>query len=100
MSAGFYRIRGIAAVDPDRLGQDHGETRAGCYVASLQLLCDWSETTVVPCRAIGGITQQNYGTLVEADADFLTIISAIRSHPKGPCAVMRELDRPSWARLC
>ncbi len=25
---------------------------------------DWSETTVVPCCAIGGITQENCGPLV------------------------------------
>ena len=29
---------------------------------------DWSETTVVPCCAIGGITQENCGPLVEAPA--------------------------------
>ena len=34
--------------------------------ADPELIRDWSETTVVPCCAIGGITQQNCGPLVEA----------------------------------
>ena len=54
--------------------------------ADPELIRDWSETTVVPCCAIGGITQANCGPLVEAGADFLAVISAIWSHPKGPRA--------------
>ena len=41
------------------------------YHADPELIRDWSDTTVVPCCAIGGITQQNCGPLVEAGADFL-----------------------------
>jgi len=62
------------------------------YRATPELLSDWSETTVVPCCAIGGITQQNCGPLVEAGADFLAVISAIWSHPKGPRAAVREFN--------
>jgi len=62
------------------------------YRATPELLGDWSETTVVPCCAIGGITQQNCGPLVEAGADFLAVISAIWSHPKGPRAAVREFN--------
>ena len=60
--------------------------------AEPELLRDWSETTVVPCCAIGGITQQNCGPLVEAGADFLAVISAIWSHPKGPRAAVAEFN--------
>jgi thiamine-phosphate pyrophosphorylase len=60
------------------------------YRATPELLRDWSETTVVPCCAIGGITQQNCGPLVEAGADFLAVIGAIWSHPRGPRAAVRE----------
>ena len=52
------------------------------YRATPDLLRDWSETTVVPCCAIGGITQQNCGPLVEAGADFLAVIGAVWSHPQ------------------
>jgi thiamine-phosphate pyrophosphorylase len=60
--------------------------------ADAELLRDWSETTVVPCCAIGGITQQNCGPLVEAGADFLAIIGAIWSHPKGPRIAVAEFN--------
>jgi thiamine-phosphate pyrophosphorylase len=68
-------------------------TKAGTkYRASPGLLRDWSETTVVPCCAIGGITQQNCGPLVEAGADFLAVISAVWSHPTGPRAAVVEFN--------
>ena len=60
--------------------------------ASPELLHDWSETTVVPCCAIGGITQANCGALVEAGADFLAVISAVWSHPRGPRAAVAEFN--------
>ena len=62
------------------------------YRATAELLQDWSETTVVPCCAIGGITQQNCGPLVEAGADFLAVIGAIWSYPKGPRAAVAEFN--------
>ena len=46
-------------------------TKAAKHHADPELLRDWSETTVVPCCAIGGITQQNCGPLVEAGADIV-----------------------------
>jgi thiamine-phosphate pyrophosphorylase len=60
--------------------------------ADTELIRDWSETTVVPCCAIGGITQQNCSSLVEAGADFLAVISATWSHPKGPRAAVAEFN--------
>jgi thiamine-phosphate pyrophosphorylase len=65
---------------------------AAKYRATPELVHDWSETTVVPCCAIGGITQDNCGPLVEAGADFLAIIGAIWSHPRGPRAAVREFN--------
>ena len=62
------------------------------YRATPELLRDWSETTVVPCCAIGGITQENCGPLVEAGADFLAVISAVWSHPKGSRAAIAEFN--------
>jgi thiamine-phosphate pyrophosphorylase len=68
-------------------------TKAGTkYRADAELLRDWSETTVVPCCAIGGITQENCGPLVEAGADFLAVISSVWSHPKGPRAAVAEFN--------
>jgi thiamine-phosphate pyrophosphorylase len=68
-------------------------TKAGTkYRADPELLREWSETTVVPCCAIGGITQANCGPLVEAGADFLAVISAVWSHPRGPRAAVAEFN--------
>ena len=68
-------------------------TKAGTkYRARPEVLRDWSETTVVPCVAIGGITQENCGPLVEAGADFLAVIGAIWSYPQGPRAAVRDFN--------
>jgi thiamine-phosphate pyrophosphorylase len=62
------------------------------YRVDPEVLKDWSETTVVPCCAIGGITQRNCGPLVEAGADFLAIIGAIWSYPQGPRAAVHDFN--------
>ncbi|MGH7029886.1 MAG: thiamine phosphate synthase [Stellaceae bacterium] len=67
-------------------------TKAAKHRADPELLRDWSETTVVPCCAIGGITPENAGPLVEAGADFLAVIGAIWSHPKGPRAAVAAFN--------
>ena len=68
-------------------------TKAGAkFRATPEVLRDWSETTVVPCCAIGGITQENCAPLVEAGADFLAVIGAIWSHPQGPRAAVRDFN--------
>ena len=67
-------------------------TKAAKHRARPGLLRDWSEATVVPCVAIGGITQANCGPLVEAGADFLAVIGAIWSYPRGPRAAVSEFN--------
>jgi thiamine-phosphate pyrophosphorylase len=97
VTCGASRDRAITAAEA---GADYvafgaffpSATKAAKHHANPELLRDWSETTVVPCCAIGGITQQNCEPLVEAGADFLAVISAIWSHPKGPRAAVREFN--------
>jgi len=68
-------------------------TKAGAkFRATPDVLRDWSETTVVPCVAIGGITQENCVPLIEAGADFLAVIGAIWSYPHGPRAAVRDFN--------
>jgi len=68
-------------------------TKAGAkYRATPEVLRDWSETTIVPCCAIGGITQENCPPLVEAGADFLAVIGAIWSYPKGPKQAVADFN--------
>ncbi|MBT2185472.1 thiamine phosphate synthase [Sphingobium nicotianae] len=50
------------------------------------ILSWWSSVFELPCVAIGGITAQNAGPLVEAGADFLAVSSAVWTHPGGPGA--------------
>ena len=67
-------------------------TKAAKHRADPELIAWWVETMVVPCVAIGGITPQNCGPLVEAGADFLSVIGAVWSHPAGPGAAVREFN--------
>ncbi|HEX5320646.1 MAG TPA: thiamine phosphate synthase [Stellaceae bacterium] len=68
-------------------------TKAGAkYRATPDVLRDWSETTVVPCCAIGGITQENCPPLVEAGADFLAVIGAIWGYPRGPRQAVADFN--------
>ena len=98
VTCGASRHRALAAAEA---GADYvafgaffpSPTKGGAkYCSDPELLRDWSETTVVPCCAIGGITQQNCGPLVAAGADFLAAISAVWSHPKGPRAAVAEFN--------
>jgi thiamine-phosphate pyrophosphorylase len=44
----------------------------------------WTTFTTVPCVAIGGITADNLGPIVEAGADFIAVTGGVWSHPDGP----------------
>jgi thiamine-phosphate pyrophosphorylase len=60
--------------------------------ATPEILRQWSEVTTVPCVAIGGITIENCGDLVEAGADFLAVISAVWGHAEGPAAAVKAFN--------
>ena len=62
-------------------------TRVG--VETLEI---WSETTNVPCVAIGGITVENCEPLVSAGADFIAVSAGVWNHPQGPAAAVREFN--------
>jgi len=55
----------------------------------LEALSIWQETMQTPCVAIGGITPDNCGPVVEAGADFLAVSSAVWTHPQGPGAAVK-----------
>ncbi|WP_019960913.1 thiamine phosphate synthase [Woodsholea maritima] len=56
--------------------------------ASLDLLSWWTDLFEVPCVAIGGITSENVGPLVEAGADLVAVSSGVWDHPDGPLAAV------------
>ena len=66
---------------------------AGMVRAQPEILRWWSETTTVPCVAIGGITVENCPPLVRAGADFLAVIGAVWNHPEGPDAAVKAFNR-------
>ena len=66
------------------------KTKETSVQATPNILEWWSETTSVPCVAIGGITSMNCGPLVTAGADFLAVISAVWAHPDNPLTAMTE----------
>jgi thiamine-phosphate pyrophosphorylase len=67
-------------------------TKAAKTRASPELLEQWSGVTTVPCVAIGGITADNCGALVEAGADFLAVVGGVWAHPDGPAAAVKALN--------
>lgn len=60
--------------------------------ADLENVEIWSETTNVPCVAIGGITVENCLPLIEAGADFLAVSSGIWNHADGPAAAVKAFN--------
>jgi thiamine-phosphate pyrophosphorylase len=57
-----------------------------------EILDWWSDLMELPCCAIGGITSENCGPLVQAGADFLAVIGCVWGHPDGPAAGVRALN--------
>jgi len=65
------------------------DTKQARARATTDVLEWWSDTIVVPCVAIGGITPANCPAIVAAGADFLAIVSAVWQHPDGPGAAVK-----------
>jgi len=60
--------------------------------AEPELLSWWQEMMQAPCVAIGGITVENGGALVQAGADFLAVASGVWDHPEGPQTAVRRFN--------
>ncbi len=67
-------------------------TKSDTVPADIEIVEIWSETTNVPCVAIGGITVENCGALVKAGADFIAVCSGIWNYPQGPAAAVRDFN--------
>jgi thiamine-phosphate pyrophosphorylase len=65
-------------------------TKAAKHRADPEILSWWNELMTVPSVAIGGITPENCGVLVEAGADFLAVIAAVWNDPEGPAAAVKR----------
>jgi thiamine-phosphate pyrophosphorylase len=60
--------------------------------AHTDLLKWWSDTMVVPCVAIGGITVENCRPLIDAGADFLAVAAGVWDYPQGPGAAVKAFN--------
>ena len=61
--------------------------------ADPEILSWWTQTTNVPCVAIGGITVDNCKVLVEAGANMVCVVSGVWDHPTGPAAAVNDFNR-------
>lgn len=52
----------------------------------------WSETTNVPCVAIGGIAVENCEPIVQAGADFIAVCNGVWNYEAGPAAAVRDFN--------
>lgn len=68
-------------------------TKAPKTHAEPEILTWWSQTFVVPCVAIGGITVGNAAVLVKAGADFLAVSAGVWAHEQGPAEAVRAFNR-------
>jgi thiamine-phosphate pyrophosphorylase len=67
-------------------------TKVSGHTADIEILEWWSEIMTVPSVAIGGITPENCGPLVQAGTDFLAVVSAVWNHPAGPGAAVNAFE--------
>jgi len=100
-------IVGVTCHDSRHLAMEAGEAGAD-YVAfgaffptktkdaktqaDIEIIRWWSEVTVVPCVAIGGITLANAPLLIEAGADFLAVCAGVWEHPDGAAAAVKAFN--------
>lgn len=68
------------------------ETKKSDYRTEPEILSLWSEGTEIPCVAIGGITAENCGPLVDAGAHFIAVCSAVWDHKDGAAAAVKEFE--------
>jgi thiamine-phosphate pyrophosphorylase len=66
--------------------------------ADIEVIEIWTETTTVPCVAIGGVTVENCEPLVRAGADFIAVCGGVWNYGHGPAAAVRDFNE-IFARL-
>ncbi len=104
---GFDKDIGVTCHDSRHLGFEAGEaganyvafgafyptdTKKSDYRPEPEILKLWTEGTEIPCVAIGGITSQNCGPLIDAGAHFIAVCSAVWNHPKGAATAVKEFE--------
>lgn len=67
-------------------------TKTDATPADIETLEVWTETTNVPCVAIGGITVENCGPIVAAGADFIAVCNGVWNYADGPAAAVKAFN--------
>ena len=67
-------------------------TKTPKYHADPDILTWWQEMMEIPCVAIGGITVDNSPVLIEAGADFLSVVAGVWNYPEGPAAAVKRFN--------
>ena len=67
-------------------------TKATAAQAEVEILTSWSETTTVPCVAIGGIKVENCEVLVRAGTDFIAVCTGVWGFSDGPGAAVSAFN--------
>ncbi len=107
-------IVGVTCHDSTHLAMEAGEagadyvafgaffpsgTKDAATRARVSIVEDWTTATTVPCVAIGGITPENCGPLVEAGADYLAASASVWGDPEGPGAAVERFNQAFvWRR--
>jgi thiamine-phosphate pyrophosphorylase len=68
-------------------------TKAETVKAEPEILAWWSETTLIPSVAIGGITAENSDILLESGADFLAVAGGVWDYKDGPKEAVAAFNR-------
>jgi thiamine-phosphate pyrophosphorylase len=104
---GKDRIVGVTCHDSRHLAMEAAEAGAdyvafGAFFPTMtkdaptradpEILEIWQEVMSTPCVAIGGITVENCGVLIETGADFLAVSAGVWSHPDGPAAAVAAFN--------
>lgn len=67
-------------------------TKADTASPNLDILEIWTETTTVPCVAIGGIKVENCAPVVATGADFIAVCTGVWDYKAGPAAAVRDFN--------
>ena len=68
-------------------------TKQSTVSATPEILEWWSDLSIVPSVAIGGITVDNCRPLVDAGVDVLAVVGGVWNHPEGEAAAVRAFDK-------
>jgi thiamine-phosphate pyrophosphorylase len=68
------------------------EATQGRPLVDVEMLRWWNETMEIPCVAIGGITPDNAGEIIQAGADYIALSSGIWDHARGPVYALAQLS--------